>query len=226
MKIILFDIDGTLLRTGGAGALAFNRAFKELFEIENAWNGYNPGGKTDFQIIAELSLAALGRSVTRIENEEIASRYVQYHEEFLPHAPNFRLMKGVLELLGELSERGFLLGLATGNFKETADQKLRHGKIDHFFSFGGYGSDAYERLELTRLAAQRGIAKYGTAHKEIILIGDARQDVECGKALGFRTIGVSTGALSYEELTALKPDLVLKDLMDTEKILRFVADSV
>lgn len=228
MKIIIFDIDGTLLLTGGVGIQAFDRVFQELFDVPKAWNDYDPHGKTDQEIINDLSRISLGREINPLEQREIGRRYIQYFSELIDIAPNFRLLSGAFELVKELSDRNYFLGIATGNFKETAEHKLRRGKLNHFFSFGGYASDSHIRLELTKKALERGLASYknGSSRKiepsEVILIGDAKQDMICGKTLGLRTIGVATGSLSENELLSYEPALVLKDLSDTKKILEFI----
>ncbi len=224
MKMILFDIDGTLLRTGGIGADAVERAFNELFNVSDVWGNYDPSGKTDYQIIQELSELALRRSLSDAEQKEVANRYICYFQETIHLATNFRILPGVHELLSELCGRNYLIGLATGNLKETADIKLKHGKIDHFFTFGGFGCDAVERLTLTRRALERGLKLSGGKIKaeEVVLIGDARQDMECGRALGLRTIGVATGSLSVNEISVFNPHLVLENLSDSRKILDFI----
>ena len=224
MKIILFDIDGTLLRTGGVGADAVNRAFVELFGIQNAWNGYDPSGKTDYEIIHDLAKSAIGRKLTDAEQAKITNRYIQYFKDTIHLSANFRILPGVRELLTELASRKYFVGLATGNLRETAAIKLKHGKIDHFFSFGGFGCDSVSRLELTRCALKRGLerAKWKVKPEDVVLIGDARQAMECGHALGLRTIGVATGGLSFGELSALKPSLVLEDLTNLKQIFSFI----
>ncbi|MBI4387497.1 MAG: HAD hydrolase-like protein [Candidatus Omnitrophica bacterium] len=222
-RMIIFDIDGTLLLTGGVGIDAFNRAFQEMFGVSEIWDHYDPHGKTDYEIIRDLSkIAEINPSDS--EAQELGRRYTKYFGALIGSASRFQLMPGVLGLLDALSSRKYFLGIATGNFKETADHKLERGKINHFFSFGGYGSDSEKRLELTRLSVERGLKLTGEKIKreEIVLIGDARQDMECGRTLGLRTIAVATGSLSEAELSQFKPDLLLKDLADSKQILSFI----
>ena len=224
MKIVLFDIDGTLLRTGGAGALAFNKAFEEMYGIRDVWDNFDPSGRTDQEIISELGKRALGYELSHLEKIELGRRYVKYHGPFVRKAPRFRLMPGVPALLKMLAKQNYLLGLATGNFKETAHHKLKRGKINRFFSFGGFGSDSYDRLTLTKRALERGLQIAGESFRKsgVVLIGDARQDIQCGKELGLRTIGVATGSLSTKELSRFKPDLLLENLLNSERILEFI----
>lgn len=224
MKLILFDIDGTLLLTGGAGIRAFNRAFSEMYDVENAWEEYDPHGKTDQQIIIELAREALGYEPSYLERIEIGNRYAKYFSEYIYEMQNFRLMPGIPDLLDALREETYTLGIATGNFKVTADHKLKRGKLDHFFKFGAYGSDAFDRLGMTRCALHRGLkltnGKIDVS--DVILIGDARQDVECGKALGLRVLAVATGSVSREKLQELNPGLALDNLSDLNRVLEFI----
>jgi len=224
MKMIIFDIDGTLLLAGGVGVDAFNQAFNELFHVPEVWDHYDPHGKTDQEIIQDLSRRALGRQTTPEEMRRLSERYTELFASGIDRAERFRLMPGAFQLLQTLHGRQDLLGLATGNFELTAQQKLRRAGLSHFFRFGGFGSDAYERLALTRLALERGLAcaPQGVRAGEVVLIGDARQDIECGKALGLRTAAVATGSLGVDELKVLNPDLVLETLEDLSTILEFI----
>lgn len=224
MKMILFDIDGTLLLAGGIGRIAFNRVFQEMFEIDNIWGSYDPHGKTDSMIISELSEPALGRKLNHLEKIEISRRYIQYFSEMFDQAAKFRLLPGVLTLLETLSQHKFHLGIATGNYRETAAYKLKRGKIDHHFTFGGYGSDSHDRLQMTAKALERGLAVRSVNKKDIFLVGDAEADIQCAKALGLRSIGVATGSLSVEQLKTINPDFLMPDLEDTGRFISYVSE--
>ena len=179
-KLVIFDIDGTLLLTGGAGKAAFDRVFADLYGIEGAWRDIRPDGRTDPSLIRELFEKNLGRRPRPEEEMRVTLAYAAAMAEELPRSERFRLLPGVLQLLEVLQRRGLaLLGLATGNFESTAGQKLRHAKLDAFFHFGGYGSDHHERTELTRIAVERGLNKLGrrTSPEEIILVGDTVHDI-------------------------------------------------
>lgn len=224
MKIVLFDIDGTLLLTGGVGINAFNRTFSELYGTGEVWNNYDPHGKTDSEIIRDLAKNALGYEPSHLEKIEIGHCYIVHFKYLIDSAKKFRLLPGAMRLLAALKRRGHLLGIATGNFKKTADLKLKRGKLDKFFSFGAYGSDAFQRVDMTRIALSRALERAGgkAKPKDVVLIGDAKQDVKCGKALGLRTVAVATGSVSYDQLSRLKPGLVVKDLVQTKKIIDFI----
>lgn len=222
-KLILFDIDGTLLLTGGVGAVALNKVFQEMFGVEDAWSELIPDGKTDPIIIDELSSACLGRLLNENERERVADRYHELFEENIFSADGFRLMPGVNRLLEVLSQRKDLaLGIATGNFEKAAWMKLKKGKLDSYFQFGGFGSDAHNRAELTRKAAERGFEQIGyrLASEDIWVIGDTQHDISAGKSLGARTIAVATGRLTVEEFKPYKPDYIFPDLENLEEVLK------
>ena len=213
-KLILFDIDGTLLMTGGAGKEAFDRVFQECFDVTGAWRDIHPDGRTDPSLIVELFEKNLGRRPRPEEMARVTHAYARAMEECLPRSARFRLLPGVVELLNLISDRGLgLLGLATGNFEVTASQKLRHAGLHHYFQFGGYGSDHAGRLELTRTAVERGRSLLGRniPNEEIILVGDTVHDIECGRRLDLTTVAVATGSTPRATLAAARPDFVLDD---------------
>jgi phosphoglycolate phosphatase-like HAD superfamily hydrolase len=221
-RLILFDIDGTLLLTGGAGKAAFNRAFAQIYQIENAWGDIHPDGRTDPSLITELFEKNLRRRPSPQEAARLREAYAQGMEQTLEQAPNFRLMPGVESLIPRLAGReGISLGLATGNFEETAYLKLKRAGLKDFFPFGGFGSDFSDRLQLTRAALQRGYMKAGSfiSLEDCFLVGDTVHDIRCGKILGLNTIAVATGATSKGELANYRPDFLLDSLENSEEVL-------
>ena len=224
-KILLFDIDGTLLMTGGAGAEALNLAFHRHFGIEGAWRGIVPDGKTDPMIIEEMAVRALGRALDTAEYEKICSLYLEFFTERLPKSERFRLLPGVQFLLQSLAGReDLVLGLATGNFEAAAWQKVGHGGIRDFFKFGGFGSDSRDRGELTRTAVLRGLEFLGreTGPENIFVIGDTIYDVMAGKKAGVRTVAVATGNYNGAHFREHSPDYILNDLSDARAFLRIL----
>lgn len=217
MKMLIFDIDGTLLLTGGAGKIAFERAFAELFRIPDSWKDTRPDGKTDPAIFQEIAQRTLGRELTAAEYLDLMKRYLELFREEILNADRFRLMPGVYELLESLSFRSdTLLGIATGNVEEAAWSKLERGALRRFFRFGGFGSDSADRAVLTRRAVERGQALLGRqlAANDIFLIGDTEKDIQAGKALGLRTVAVATGRLDRAGFRPYAPDILLEDLSD------------
>jgi len=136
MKLILFDIDGTLLLTGGAGMIAFERAFAELFGLAEVWGDLKPDGKTDPAIIDEITLRVMSRELTPEEYGNLCRRYHEHFRLEILNAKAFRLMPGVEDVLARLAKRADVrLGVATGNFEEAAWLKLERGGLRQYFSF-------------------------------------------------------------------------------------------
>ncbi len=225
MRVVAFDIDGTLLLSGGAGARALDRAFLELHGVPDAFRGIHPHGMTDGDIIQEMGRRTLGRGMTDDEAALLRERYARLLQDELPRSEGFHLMPGVEALLRRLSREGdVLLGLVTGNYEETALMKLAHGGLDAYFRFGGYGSDSDERVELTRVGVERGRKMAGLAESDgaVFLVGDTVHDIRCGKEAGARVIAVATGSTSEEALRDHGPEWVLPDLTDIDGFLRIL----
>lgn len=217
MKLLLFDIDGTLLLTGGAGKVAFEKVFEELFSVPGVWRDIVPDGKTDPIIIDELIAKNLPGGITAAQYEQLCRKYEDYFESEIDHSPRFRLMPGVPDLLKALSdEKDLLLGVATGNFEKPARLKLKRGGLDGFFPFGGYGSDSRVRLELTAKAIERAQRHAGKsfARHEIYVIGDTIHDIRAGHQLEARTIALATGSTPQETLARENPAFLWERLPD------------
>ncbi len=221
-RIIVFDIDATLILSGGAGARALDRAFEEVTGAADAMEGVPFHGMTDCAIISEMAKRKLGARLSETNREEVRRLYAAYLEPELAASPGFEVMAGVPELLDTLAaDSRVLLGLATGNFEETAMLKLERGGLAGYFRFGGYGTDSESRPELTRIAVERGRAiagdGAGVTAPLVYLVGDTVFDIRCGNAAGARTVGVATGITSEAELLAEKPYAVLPDLADKNR---------
>ena len=222
-RLILFDIDGTLLSAGGAGARALRAALAEVFGTPGATQGFSFAGKTDPQIVRELLQAE------RLPEEHVASRlpdlwrrYLTRLEDELPRT-DIQVLPGIPELLArvEAAADTMLLGLLTGNLREGARLKVEAAGIAFDrFAVGAFGCDHADRAELPAFAVQR--AEQRTQHrfagKEIVIIGDTPNDVACGAHLGVRTIAVATGSYSEEQLAACGPDFVFPDLADGDAV--------
>ena len=225
MRLILFDVDGTLLMAGGAGNRALGRALQHTYGLENGLNGIRLDGKTDPQIVRE----ALGRygkeaSLTRQSLNSLFVSYIPFLKDEVATSPDFRILPGVPELMATLSTQSSVaLGLATGNIEEGARIKLDRADLTSFFTFGGYGSDAENRTELIRTAIERGLQEISPASAvDILLIGDTPRDVVHARTAGVRTLAVATGRYSVESLLAYKPDFVMPNLNCTEQIMEIL----
>ncbi len=228
MKILLFDIDGTLLLTGGSGARAMTRAFYELFGVENGLQGITLSGMTDPVIFRNACIQA-GIEPEENAHEQFKRLYLTYlKEEISKDHSQKRMLPGVKPLLQRLSQKPDIhLGLLTGNYQEGARIKLSHFDLDHFFGFGAYGDDHADRNRLVPVALQRFTEKTGFPPNgsTVWVIGDTPRDVACAKPYGAKTLAVATGHYDEKSLQNAEADVVVSDLADTEKILTVFENS-
>lgn len=228
-RLVLFDIDGTLLTAGGAGARALSGALLEVFGETGPIGAYSMAGRTDPQIVREL-MTATGRTV-----QEIEPRYQEVWDVYLRNLRDevarteIRALPGVPALLDHVEAQGnsTLLALLTGNVEQGARMKVDAAGLGFDrFRLGAYGSDHWERRELPAVAVRRARDLAGLEYqgKEIVIIGDTPFDIACGEHLGVRTIAVATGGHPAEELAACGPDFVFEDLSDVEAVWRAVAE--
>jgi len=212
VSAVLFDIDGTLLVTGGAGGAAWQRAFEELYRVEANVAERTDAGMTDPQIAEIIFRAVVGREGTPEERSKAIGRYLHHLPETVAASEGYRVMPGVEELLDRLLDDGFLLGLVTGNIEAAAHIKLSRAGLNRFFSFGGYGSDSADRAEVTRAALRRGELVSGGTLTEgaCIAVGDTPRDIEAGHAAGVEVVGVATGSYSAQQLRDAGADWILE----------------
>jgi phosphoglycolate phosphatase-like HAD superfamily hydrolase len=218
--LYLFDIDGTLLLSGGGSSRALDRVFQQRFGVERAMEAIRPGGKTDAIIIEEVFAARLGRAPTAAELDEVIALYLPLlRAELGGEAPNFRLMPSVVEALDFLAALvpGVILGLATGNVREAARIKLERAGLWPRFAVGGFGCDHRDRPRLVARAIERACEHAGVAAlapEEIVVIGDTPFDVEAARACGVRAVAVATGTATRADLAACAPDALLGTLAE------------
>src|SRR2546423_11952572 len=187
---ILFDIDGTLLITGGAGASSWRRAFAEPYGVPADIGAFTDAGRTDPGVGRRTFVAVLGREPGRREFARLLERRLHYLHQTVTESPEYRVLPGVDALLAELMEEGVMLGLVTGNVEAAAHIKLHRGRLNRFFSFGGYGSDSSDRGELTRIALRRAGLVYGepVAPEHALVVGDTPHDVSAAHEAGIRCL--------------------------------------
>lgn len=216
IKAVLFDIDGTLLVTGGAGAVAWQRAFEELHGVEANISEHTRAGMTDPEIVEIIFREVIGRDGSEEERAAAIAGYLSHLQEAVEESDGYELMPGIAELLPRLAEGGVLLGIVTGNIEAAAHIKLARGDLTRFFAFGGYGSDSRDRTELTARAIERGGEVSGTPLDlaATIGVGDTPRDVSACHGAGIRVVGVATGAYSVEEQQAAGADWAIADVTD------------
>ncbi len=201
IKAVLFDIDGTLLVTGGAGAVAWQRAFRELHEVDANISEHTRAGMTDPEIVEIIFREVIGRDGSEAERAQAIAGYLGQLEQAVADSEGYEVMPGIEQLLPRLASDGVLLGIVTGNVEAAAHIKLARAGLNRFFSFGGYGSDSRDRTELTKRAVERGGEVSGTPLEldATIGVGDTPRDVSACHGAGIRVVGVATGAYSVAE---------------------------
>lgn len=229
-RLLLFDIDGTLLSTEGAARRAFIRALTDVYGTAGPVDGHPFNGKTDPQIARELlTLAGL-------TNEQIDRGFPALWDAYLGalqaevavREHSTRVYPGVRELLEALrQQQDIVLALLTGNLAPGADIKLGSAGLRHYFSFGSFGSDCEQRTGLPQIAVDRARAMTGKSFtgKDVVVIGDTPYDIRCGESLGVFTVGVATGGHERAELESVGADAVFDDFSDTDAVLRVLLPS-
>ncbi len=223
MKLVLFDIDGTLVLTGGAGKRSMTRAYHEIFGIDNALEKINFSGMTDL-LIFRLASEQFGREFSFEAHRKFKAAYLTYLvEEILLEHPEKRLLPGVVDLLEALKKRpDVTLGLLTGNYAESAQIKLEHFNVFHYFSCGAYGDDHENRDRLVPFALERIPPKNKapeSADVEVWVVGDTPRDIACARPHGAKAVAVATGFYSLDELKSHSPDFYFENLDDTGSVL-------
>jgi len=218
-RLLLWDIDGTLISTDGAGYRAIEVATAQRFGHAGNLEGVEIGGRTD-RSIAQQILTKYREPLTEENLSTFLDLYLDVLERELPHSKG-KVLPGILELLQRTHERDdAFLGLLTGNLQRGARLKLQRYQLWDFFRFGAFADDHHDRNQLGPFALTR--AEHGTGQKfhvkDIDVIGDTGHDVACGKALGARTIAVASGSWSRERLAECSPDFLFDDLSDVEEV--------
>ena len=224
-RLVLFDVDLTLITTTGCNLLSLNSAFEQLHGIPDAFNAVVFGGGLDLPLMTEMYRKwglTKGQANEPPDLSAFKAVYFDHLKRRLEAWTDGYMCPGAKDLLEALArEPGVQLGLETGNFREAAFIKLRRFGLDTFFEEGGFGGDWMTRTEVVADAIARCQAISGRVYNsgEIFLIGDSPSNVEAGKANGINTVAVATGRCDTETLQALGPTFVFEDLSDTEKVL-------
>lgn len=222
-RMVLFDIDGTLVHTQGAGRRAMIQAFTDLFGIDNAFSGYHFSGRTDPAILRDAFVRHFNRPATDEDFDKLRGHYVGLlREEVERTSEQFTVMPGIVEVLERLKGAGVPTGLATGNLDLGARLKLEPVGLYHYFAFGGYGSDALHRGELTALGIERGRrhANADIPAGRAFVVGDSPLDVRAAHYAGAISVAVLTGWNSREEMAAEDPEHLFDDLRDVDAVMQ------
>ena len=218
--LLLFDIDGTLLTTGGCGEHALRLAVRDAFGMEDDLREIEIAGRTDTGIARQL-LRKHGREETDLEIAAVLGNYL-HHLPVLLRETQGRLLPGVEALLPLLQPRGdVVLGLLTGNLKRGAEHKLAHYGVWDYFTFGAFADDHHERDRLGPFALARARERGHTvALSRTFVIGDTPHDISCARAIGAKAVAIATGGFRAEQLAPHTPDILLEDLGDIPATLR------
>lgn len=217
-RIVLFDVDGTLIDTGGAGGRSWSHAFVEAFGVVGDIRRFSEVGMTDPVVARRTFRGTLGREPTTDEVIRLMMRYVLRLPAEVEASPGYRVMPGVEALLERLVEADTLLGLVTGNIEGAAHIKLSRAELGRFFLFGGYGSDSAVRSDLTSAAIARAEALHGhdVDPAEVMVVGDTPRDIEAAHGAGAVAVGVATGDYTVRQLAEAGADHVLASFEEDE----------
>jgi phosphoglycolate phosphatase-like HAD superfamily hydrolase len=213
---VLFDIDGTLITTGGAGAVAWRHAFEDLYGIPANIGVFTDAGMTDPEVGRETFTHTIGRLPTADELERVLETRLRHLPCAVEESEGYRVLDGVPELLERLAADRYLLGLTTGGVERAARIKLSRGGLNGYFAFGGFGSDSEDRTELTKIAIERAAALQGNGLKSAhcFVVGDTPLDIAAAKGAGAVALAVASGHYSVAELRAAGADHVVASLKE------------
>ncbi|MBA2472014.1 MAG: HAD family hydrolase [Pseudonocardiales bacterium] len=213
---VLFDIDETLVHTGGAGARSWAWAFDQLHGVPADIGQHTSAGETDPQVGRGTFRAVLGRDPSCDEMARLYAKYLWHLAEEIWTSEAYRVLGGAEDLLQRLTAAGIILGVVSGAMEGAARTKMEPGKLNRYFVFGSYGSDSPDRTEVTRL----GVAKAARLHgqelppEQVYVVGDTPRDIAAGRAAGATAIGVASGHYDADELSAAQADHVMRSLSE------------
>jgi phosphoglycolate phosphatase len=213
---VLFDIDGTLISTGGAGARSWKHAFNTLHGIPADIGQFTDAGMTD-PVVGRLTFkAAVGHDPSPRELATVMAAYLDRLPDEVDDSPKYRVLDGAAELLPRLAGEGILLGITSGAVEAAARTKLSRAGFNRYFPFGGYGSDSADRVELTQKAIERGGMLIGETidPAQVFVVGDTPNDVSAAHGAGCVAVATATGHFSREQLEETGAEYVLDSLRE------------
>jgi phosphoglycolate phosphatase len=212
---VLFDIDETLVHTGGSGARSWNAAFEKLYDKSADIGEHSSAGETDPQVARETFRGVLGREPSSEELGRLYTAYLLHLADDIWTSEQYRVLPGAEQTLITLGEAGVTLGIVSGAMEGAARTKLLPGNLNRYFVFGGYGSDSPDRPELVRLAIHKAsLLNDGLTPADVYVVGDTPKDITAATASGAVGVGVASGKYSTDELQAAGATFVLESLED------------
>ena len=213
--VVLFDVDETLVHTGGAGARSWNAAFESVYGLPADIGQHTSAGETDPQVARETFRGVLGREPVGDELDPLYARYLLHMSDDIWDSPQYRMLPGADEVLQRLVDAGVILGIVSGAMEGAARTKLMPAKLNRFFLFGAYGSDSPDRPELTRIAIEKAAHLHvDLSATDVFVVGDTPLDIAAAHAAGAVPVGVATGKYSKAELESAGAMHVLGSLED------------
>jgi phosphoglycolate phosphatase len=214
--VALFDIDETLVHTGGSGARSWRYAFQTLYGIQADIGQHTSAGETDPEVGEKTFKGVLGRNPTKHEMARIYALYLLHLADDIWTSPGYRVLDGARETLERLSAAGVVLGIVSGAMEGAARTKLVPANLNRYFVFGGYGSDSRDRAELIRVAVHRAsdLRDEPLQGTDVVVVGDTPHDVEAARNTGVGCVAIASGKYSLEDLRAAGADHVLSSLED------------
>lgn len=211
--VVLFDVDETLVHTGGAGARAWNAAFEKVYGLPADIGQHTSAGETDPQVARETFRGVLGREPAGDELDPLYAQYLQHLSDDIWRSEQYRMLPGADQALERLVDAGVILGLVSGAMEGAARTKLMPANLNRFFLFGAYGSDSPDRPELTRIAIEKaGQLHQDLAAEDVFVVGDTPLDIAAAHAAGAVSVGVATGKYATGELETAGATHVLGSL--------------
>jgi phosphoglycolate phosphatase len=215
-RAVLFDIDGTLISTGGAGARSWRHAFEVLHGVPADIGQFTDAGMTDPTVARLTFRSAVGHEPSGVELATVMAAYLDRLPYEVEHSEKYRVLDGAEDALRKLSRDGILLGITSGAVEAAAHIKLARAGLNRYFPFGGYGSDSGDRVELTQRAIERGGNLLGErldpAH--VFVVGDTPKDIEAAHGAGSVAVGTATGHYTREQLQEAGAEHVLDSLRE------------
>ena len=213
--VVLFDVDETLVHTGGSGARCWKAAFEKLYGIPADIGEHSSAGETDPQVARATFRGVLGRDPAHDELGRLYAQYLLHLAEDIWTSEQYRVLPGAEQILVRLGEAGVMLGLVSGAMEGAVRTKLIPASLNRFFIFGAYGSDSPDRAQLTSLAIDKASRLHDQlTPAQVYVVGDTPHDIEATKAAGAVSVGVASGKHSTDELMAAGGDHVLQSLED------------